>query len=395
MSNMETARFRARLFRPSRPKRALRLGLVILPLGASTLSLLFKLIHWSDGEMIGAFALTPVFAIPIVGWLNRTSPAGSWSEHDVTVRHHALSIDGLGPVTREDVVMGAFSPKARRLRLELKDGRILELEAPTEYFADQALDLLDLDASHRRATFENTRPVLGLLLGWLCCYFGVALGWASGWAAAVLSVVAFYAAYFVARLFRVSRVTVGSDAVLIERAFSAQLVRLGQVAGSSAEAENLHIDLVDRRGITIRLSDLAQAAASRIDQARALRPAESVATRLGELAPIGAPIATVRANLADLMGEVSQYRSAPLNLEDVAALFADPTTSLRERIIAGLTLGKYAPLPMRHEAWEAVEQLAEPRLRVFAQRSLHDVVTDDEWAAIEAASAEAGDRRTR
>lgn len=328
--------------------------------------------------------------LPLVGALAR--PAARTRRASVSIGEDGLVLRD--EATRErlfaatEIASGNVRPAGFKPVVELhpRDGDIVEIDAESYDEAHQILDRAGLDADSRRATFSAPhRNRLAMIVGVVVSLLVAIVGFnvappKTAWAALALlspGVVG----YWVSRLIPPTTVTVGTDGVLVSRPGTRKLVRHADIARAFARGRDLVLARKTGGEVTVRLSfEAASAAARRIEEAAAV-PAGS-ASALADLDLVAPSFAALRERIQKVLRPAGLYRAAAISEDELVQLVGDASTSDEKRVAAAWALGASAGAETRERARVAVEQLAEPRVRILVDKALDDALEADDVEAI-------------
>ncbi len=343
-----------------------------------------------DAEGAKVFAGLSIMAtwvlLPLFGALAR--PAAKTRRASVSIGADGLELRD--EATRErlfagsEIASGNVHTPGRTPVVELheKDGDIIEIDAASYDEAHQILDRAGLDADSRRATFSVPhRNRLAMLVGVVVSLLVAIVGFKvappkTAWAALALLSPGVIG-YWVSRLIPPTTVTVGTDGVLVSRPGRRRLVRHADIEGAFARGRDLVLRLKSGGELAVRLSfDAADGAVQRIREAAAVPAgAASAGAALDLVAP---SFVALRARIQKVLAPAGLSRGAAVSEEDLVELVGDASASDEKRVAAAWALGTGAGAQTRARARVAVEQLAEPRVRVLVNKALDDALEEED-----------------
>lgn len=330
------------------------------------------------------------FVLPLFGALSR--PGAKTRRAKILIEEGGVSLEDEATHERvfdaTDVVSGNVRPRGRAPVVELhsKQGDIVEIDAQNEAEAHEILDRAGLDADRRRATFSApNRNRLAMLVGVVVSLLVALVGFnvappRTAWAALALLSPGVIG-YWVSRLIPPTTVTVGTDGVVVSGPLGRRLVRHADIQRAFARGRDLVLSLKTGRAVTVALSfDAANAAVQRIQEATAV-PAGNADARLG-LELVAPSFTALRERIQKVLAPSGLYRGAAVSEDELVQLVGDASTSEEKRVAAAWALGTGAGEDTRARARIAVEQLAEPRVRLLVDKALDDELEEADVEAL-------------
>lgn len=389
-------RGRARLL--SRLSVAALLAPVVLVHGIGTLGPISALFGAGSLDLaisiyLGAVGLSALLAglAVLAEWpVHRTGGALSWDADALlltrpqdTLRVPRAEIEG------GLVVITDHGPCAE---LSLADGRVIRVGLQSRAAARALLDEIGLGAEGRRLVSTQGGPRRQLAVG--CLAFPLAF---TIWAALVtrfeavlgdltptLLALLVVATTLLARRFaRPPEVIVGAEGVVLRAPFAAdRFVRFDAIERGHREGRALVMTMAGSEPplrIACADADLAEALAARINAAGARARGGQRPTPVAEvLDPGERELPAWREALSRLLRAEGRYRSAAVDLEDVADVLEDPAAPPRLRIGAALALRGSDEPRARVRVRLAAEACAEDRVRAALEAAAGEGEIDDE-----------------
>lgn len=285
---------------------------------------------------------------------------------------------------RGDIASAAIQPvPPAQLEIRTKRGDVVELGVDDPDDAWRLLDTVSLDPKGHHATFRDTRlssvmPVLGtfMLFGVLLM---VARSWPIPWMVMAWTLPGVLGFLFM-HLVTPSAITVGTDAVVIHRLGRLRrVIPHENIEGMLVASPGLQLFLRNARNVSVRLSPpLAHAAVARIRHARMYGVIHAHDALLDLR---GATAAQARERLGKVGRKESAYRAVGLSDQDLLQIATHPSTPADKRVAAAWAIGLRFP-ELRERVRVALDQLAEPRVRVLVDKALEDRIAEEDLATL-------------
>lgn len=401
------------------------LGLVVIAITLKSLGLGW-LAFWSGWlRDIGSVAFRAAPALAVLSVLVTSVSLPRPGPARVSVTREGVHVRRGGRsrfIPKEKIADGLVVPTQPKHSavLHLRGGDQLSFVVNTEGEALNTFDKLGIGPDQRRTVATLRGPGRQLVAG--CVGLGVssiallialmalsqvARAFAVMFPLAMTALIGITWAIF--RSFRPPEVAIGSDGVLIRRAWTSRFIPYSMIegvrarAGDGTWASSSHLDLTLLRGgrggersevVSVGSGDgrLVEGLADRVRDVMAknagdaeLRAAESLA-RAELLDPSGRSVSAWREALSSLVGEEAGYRRRSLSKDDLLAVLRDPEAPAGRRIGAAIAL-RASRHPDAHERIRvAAEACASDPLREALESAAKDELDE---ATLEQALAEA------
>lgn len=289
-------------------------------------------------------------------------------------------------LARADIESAAVQPvPPAYLEIRTKHGDVVEISVDDPDDAWKLLDAVSLDPKGHHATFRNARlSLITLAVVSTFVVYGVVLVACRSLPSA-LQVVAWtipaVLGFLFLHLVTPSAVTVGTDAVIIQRlGRQRRVIPHEDISGMVVAPPYLQLDMRTGSTASVRLSTpLAHAAVARMRHAR-MYGVVSANDALLDLR--GATAAQARERLGKIGRKESAYRAVGISDQDLVDIATHPSTPANKRVAAAWAIGLRYP-ELRDRVRVALDQLAEPRVRVLVDKALEDRIVEEDLATLE------------
>jgi len=363
------------------------------------------------------------FVISIIAWLGATRQniLASRKERNVRFTPEGVFVNGVLVVKKEEIVDGQFQPRQPRIaksfrrrhgssvRLYGKRKRILFEAEMDEGRAIDALRVLGLDASQRRAQFYASSPLFATLPRQL----GFTWGLMGGVGALVVVMKVLFGInaaplipfsvvpIFIAAMMP-TRLDVGVDGLLIRWLWKKRFLPMNQIAQvtpsgdrdinvvlTSGETVVIHTSMSRSRGMFAQ--NRRDAVLARVQEAFSVHKSGGPPVDVAALVGRGSRKRSEWLDALLKMRDASGYRAAVVRDEDLWRVVEDPAAPEDARAGAAVALRSGLDAEGKARVRVAAEATASPKLRVVldaaageseeeATKALHELVGEDEPA---------------
>jgi hypothetical protein len=340
---------------------------------------------------LGLSVMMTWLVLPLFGALRRPGAGTRAAKITVTDDHLEVAAQGGGTVERIPRTQVASGHVRHHptpsVEIQTRGGDLLEIDVAHEAEAQRILDSIDLDADSRRATFTAESNGASVLGGIAASALMVAIAFAAGLPkksaiAAIALLSPGVVGYWVSRLMPATTVTVGTDGVLVRRFGRNRLYSRADMKDAHADGDRLVLQMRDRQPVRVRLGALtARSAAARVREVLSLDAAVLPAS--AQLSLEAPSFAALRERLGRVLDDTDGYRGPVVLPDELVAIVSDPATPAAQRVAAAwaLAMGKKGDEVAR--ARVAVDQLAQPRLRILVNKALDDELDEGDLEEVE------------
>jgi hypothetical protein len=286
-----------------------------------------------------------------------------------------LQVDGKTVIARREMKAAYLTSSSdTAVRIERHRASSVSLKLQTTHDARALVESLGLGLAHvplrLAASRGKTSPRAFIMLG-LVSSVALGIGGVAMRSMLVVGVDAFVVqAMIIAAIWASMTVVVGTDGLLLGRAFRSEFIPFSLLAGARAEGSRVVLSLRSGKDIRVMPSQVtAETLVGYIEEARALAArtegAASAAAVL--LMPAGRTLGAWAANLRSLASD-STYREVPLGADQLRRVLDDPKAPPPARAGAAAALAGRSDSETRARAEAAARACANPKLRVALSR---------------------------